>query len=138
MSSSTGRFWNMSVRHGRAALLIALLSAVSLGLRAATPAKTERKIDALLAKMTLEEKLGQMSQDVFRGLADQTKAEIRQGRWGSLFCGGTPAQGAEAQRIARESRLEIPLIFGEDVIHGYTTIFPIPLGQTASWDPELV
>ena len=138
MSSSTGRFWNVSVRHGQAALLVALLAAGSLCLRAATPAETERKIDALLARMTLEEKLGQMSQDVFRGLADKTKAEICQGRWGSLFGGGTPAQRAEAQRIARESRLGIPLIFGEDVIHGYTTIFPIPLGQTASWDPELV
>jgi beta-glucosidase len=125
-------------RHCQAALLIALLAAGSLGLRAATPAETERKIDALLARMTLEEKLGQMSQDVFRGLADKTKAEIRQGRWGSLFGGGTPAQRAEAQRLARESRLGIPLILGEDVIHGYTTIFPIPLGQSASWDPELV
>jgi beta-glucosidase len=132
MSSSTGRFLNVP------ALVIALLAAGPLGLRAATPAETEEKIDALLAKMTLEEKLGQMSQDVFRGLADKTKAEIRQGRWGSLFGGGTPAQRAEAQRIARESRLGIPLILGEDVIHGYTTIFPIPLGQTASWDPDLV
>ena len=138
MSSSTGRFWKVSVRHGQAALLIALLAAGSLCLRAATPAETERKIDALLARMTLEEKLGQMSQDVFRGLADKTKAEICQGRWGSLFGGGTPAQRAEAQRIARESRLGIPLIFGEDVIHGYTTISPIPRGQSASWDPELV
>jgi beta-glucosidase len=126
------------LRHGQAALLIAVLAAGSLSLRAATPAETEKKIDALLAKMTLEEKLGQMSQDVFRGLADKTKAEIRQGRWGSLFGGGTPAERAEAQRLARESRLGIPLIFGEDVIHGYTTIFPIPLGQTASWDPDLV
>src|SRR5664279_320576 len=115
MSSSIRRFWNVPARHCQAALLI-----------------------ALLAKMTLEEKLGQMSQDVFRGLADKTKEEIRQGRWGSLFGGGTPAQRAEAQRLARESRLGIPLILGEDVIHGYTTIFPIPLGQSASWDPELV
>src|SRR5664279_5282344 len=115
MSSSIRRFWNVPARHCQAALLI-----------------------ALLAKMTLEEKLGQMSQDVFRGLADKTKEEIRQGRWGSLFGGGTPAQRAEAQRLARESRLGIPLILGEDVIHGYTTIFPIPLVQTASWDPELV
>src|ERR1035438_5215243 len=138
MSSSSRRFWNVPVRHGQAALLVALLAADLLSLRAGPPAEPERKIDALLAKLTLEEKLGQMSQDVFRGLADKTKEEIRQGRWGSLFGGGTPAQRAEAQRLARESRLGIPLIFGEDVIHGYTTIFPIPLGQTASWDPELV
>src|ERR1039458_873934 len=87
MSSSIRRSWNVPVWHGQAALLIALLAAGSVCLRAATPAETERKIDALLAKMTLEEKLGQMSQDVFRGLADKTKAEIRQGRWGSLFGG---------------------------------------------------
>ncbi len=137
--SSTGRFWNVPLRHGQAALLAAFLAAGSLSLRAATPAETERKIDALLAKMTLQEKLGQMSQAVLRDLSDKTKEEIRQGRWGSLFGGGTPAEKAAAQRIAiRESRLGIPLIFGQDVIHGYTTTFPIPLGQSASWDPELV
>jgi beta-glucosidase len=139
MSSSTRRFWNLPLRHGQAALLAALLAAGSLSLRAATPAETEKRIDALLAKMTLQEKLGQMSQAVLGDLSGKTKEEIRQGRWGSLFGGGTPAEKAEAQRIAlKESRLGIPLIFGQDVIHGYTTTFPIPLGQSASWDPELV
>jgi len=108
-------------------------------MRAATPAEIEKKIDALVAKMTVEEKLGQMSQALFGDLTDQRKEEIRNGRWGSLYGGGTPAQKAEAQRIAlQESRLGIPLIYGEDVIHGKTTTFPIPLGQAASWDPELV
>jgi beta-glucosidase len=108
-------------------------------MRAATPADIEKKIDALIARMTVEEKLGQMSQTVFGDLTDQRKEEIRQGRWGSLFGGGTPAQKAEAQRIAlKESRLGLPLIFGDDVIHGRTTTFPIPLGQAASWDPELI
>src|SRR5262249_41383213 len=61
------------------------------------------------------------------------------GRWGSFLNSGTAAEKAEAQRIAtQESRLRIPLIFGQDVIHGYRTIFPIPLGQAASWDAELV
>jgi beta-glucosidase len=108
-------------------------------MRAATPAEIEKKIEALVAKMTVEEKLGQMSQALFGDLTDQRKEEIRQGRWGSLYGGGTPAQKAEAQRIAlKESRLGIPLIYAEDVIHGKTTTFPIPLGQAASWDPELV
>jgi len=105
-----------------------------------TSAVGERRIEDLLGRMTLEEKLGQMSQTLFpKGLPDKTKDEIRQGRWGSLFNLGTPDEKAEAQRIARkESRLGIPLIFGQDVIHGYRTVFPIPLGQAASWDPELV
>jgi beta-glucosidase len=127
------------LRNLRAALLPALLAIVSPGLRAATPAEIEKKIDALLARMTLEEKLGQMSQAAFSKLTDKTREEIRQGRWGSLYGGAAPEQWAEAQRIAlKESRLAIPLIFAQDVIHGYTTIFPIPLGQSASWDPELV
>jgi beta-glucosidase len=122
-----------------AALLAAALVTGSGMIRAATPAEIEKKIDALIARMTVEEKLGQMSQAVFGDLTDQRKEEIRQGRWGSFFGGGTPAQKAEAQRIAlKESRLGIPLIFGDDVIHGKTTTFPIPLGQAASWDPELV
>ena len=121
------------------ALLVALLAIVSPGLRAATPADIEKKIDALIPRMSLEEKLGQMSQASFGAFTDKTREEIRQGRWGSLYGGGTPAQKAEAQRIAlKESRLGIPLIFAQDVIHGHTTTFPIPLGQSASWDPELV
>ena len=122
-----------------AALLAAALATPSGIMRAATPAEIEKKIDALVARMTVEEKLGQMSQTIFGNLTDQRKEEIRRGRWGSFFAGGTAAQKMEAQRIAlKESRLGIPLIFGEDVIHGKTTTFPIPLGQAASWDPELV
>jgi beta-glucosidase len=99
----------------------------------------EKRIDALLAQMTLREKVGQMSQTAISGaLTDRTRDEVRQGRWGS-FLNINSAQRAELQRIARqESRLHIPLIFGQDVIHGYQTIFPIPLGQAASWDAELV
>lgn len=119
--------------------IVTLLAMVSPGLRAATPAEIEKKIDGLIARMTVEEKLGQMSQALFGNLTEKQKEEIRNGRWGSLYGGGAPAQKAEAQRIAlKESRLGIPLIFGEDVIHGKTTTFPIPLGQAASWDPELV
>jgi beta-glucosidase len=91
--------------------------------------------------MTLDEKIGQMSQSTSMAtpLADSLKEEIRRGRWGSFLNAGSPADRAEAQRIARnESRLGIPLVFGRDVIHGYRTIFPIPLGQAASWDPDLI
>lgn len=99
------------------------------------------RIEALLARMTLEEKLGQMSQSTAMAspLSEKIKTEIRAGRWGSFLNAGLPPDRAEAQRIAmKESRLGIPLLFGRDVIHGYKTIFPIPLGQAASWDPGLV
>jgi beta-glucosidase len=121
----------------KAVVLLAVSGAILI---AATPAETEKKIDALVARMTIEEKLGQMSQSSFpKALTEQTKDEIRKGRWGSFFNGGTRQEKAEAQRIAtRESRLGIPILFGQDVIHGYRTVFPIPLGQSASWDPELV
>ena len=114
---------------------------LSMQLSSAPPADIEKRIDALLAKMTLDEKIGQMSQSTSMQspLSEQNKAEIRQGRWGSFLNAGSPADRAEAQRIAlKESRLGIPLIFGRDVIHGYRTVLPIPLGQAASWDPELV
>lgn len=104
-------------------------------------ADLEQRIDALVARMTLDEKIGQMSQSTSlkTPVSDQIKQEIRNGRWGSFLNAGNPADRAEAQRIAlKESRLGIPLLFGRDVIHGYRTIFPIPLGQSASWDPELI
>jgi beta-glucosidase len=107
----------------------------------AQSADVEGRIQSLLARMTLEEKLGQMSQSTSMAapLSDRIKAEIRAGRRGSFLNAGLPADRAEAQRIAmKESRLGIPLLFGRDVIHGYKTIFPIPLGQAASWDPGLV
>lgn len=125
-------FWTGAV----AGACVAALSAVYS--HAAEPANIERRIDALVARMTLEEKPGQMSQTSF-ALTDQRKEEIRKGRWGSFFNGGAPAEKAEAQRIAlKESRLGIPVLYGQDVIHGYQTALPIPLGQSATWDPELV
>lgn len=101
----------------------------------------EKRVDAFVSRMTLEEKLGQMSQSTAMAtpLSEKIKGEIRAGRWGSFLNAGSPADRAEAQRIAmKESRLGIPLVFGRDVIHGYKTIFPIPLGQAATWDAELV
>ena len=101
----------------------------------------ESRVETLLAQMTIDEKIGQMSQSTAMAtpISEGIKAEIRAGRWGSFLNAGSPADRAEAQRIATtESRLHIPLIFGRDVIHGYKTIFPIPLGQAATWDPELI
>jgi beta-glucosidase len=110
-------------------------------LQAAPSGDIEARITALLARMTLDEKIGQMSQstDMKTPLSEQIKDEIRKGRWGSFLNAGSPQDRAEAQRIAlKESRLGIPLLFGRDVIHGYRTIFPIPLGQSASWDPDVI
>lgn len=120
-------------------LAVLIVTAVALG--APPEAEIDRRVNALLARMTLDEKIGQMSQSTSLAtpLSDEIKQQIRQGRWGSFLNAGSPADRAEAQRIARhETRLGIPLLFGRDVIHGYHTVFPIPLGQAASWDPELI
>ncbi|MCC6263647.1 MAG: glycoside hydrolase family 3 C-terminal domain-containing protein [Bryobacterales bacterium] len=118
-----------------------LTLSMTLALQTSLPADIEKRIDALLARMTLEEKLGQMSQatSMRNPIAEEIKQQIRQGRWGSFLNAGLPEDRAEAQRIAiQESRLGIPLLFGRDVIHGYRTVFPIPLGQAAAWNPGLI
>jgi beta-glucosidase len=120
--------------------LIVLVSATQL-MAGPPDAGIEQRISGLLSRMTLDEKLGQMSQSTSMAtpLSDAIKEQIRHGHWGSFLNAGSPGDRAEAQRIARqESRLGIPLLFGRDVIHGYHTIFPIPLGQSASWDPALI
>jgi len=128
-----------SPRHRRYWFVTLLWAAVILP--AATSADIEVRITSVLARMTLDEKIGQMSQStsMTTPLSEQIKNEIRKGRWGSFLNAGSPQDRAEAQRIAKQqSRLGIPLLFGRDVIHGYRTIFPIPLGQSASWDTDLV
>lgn len=108
-------------------------------------AKKKAFVDNLLSKMTLDEKIGQLnlpsSGDFTTGLAKSSDIgkKIEQGLVGGLF----NIKGADkiraVQKVAVEnSRLKIPLIFGMDVIHGYETTFPIPLGLAASWDMNLV
>lgn len=125
----------------RIAWTVPVILLATMLLIAAPADNTEQRIDALLARMTIEEKLGQMSQSTSMAtpLSEEIKQQIRAGRWGSFLNAGNAADRAEAQRIAlQESRLGIPLIFGRDVIHGYRIVFPIPLGESASWDPDLV
>lgn len=100
---------------------------------------TEAKIEELLAKMTLEEKIGQLNQLSGRGLSGDMLSMVKAGQVGSILNEVDPETVNALQREAVEnSRLGIPLIFARDVIHGFKTIFPIPLGQAATWNPELV
>lgn len=102
-------------------------------------AEIESNIDALLSQMTLDEKIGQLNQVSSYGSVEAMADEVRAGRIGSILNEIEPANVNRLQRIAmEESRLGIPLLIARDVIHGFKTIFPIPLGQAATFDPEIV
>ena len=150
--------------HRRKASFVAVILTLVLAVPAAVPAApppaaasgvglvdpaTEKKIDALLAQMTIEEKIGQLNQysspfDVTgpapsAGAAKAMYDQIRQGLVGSILnVNGADASRKMQQLAVENSRLKIPMIFGLDVIHGYKTIFPVPLGETASWDPAAI
>src|SRR3546814_1719914 len=105
----------------------------------------DKVITDLMAKMTLEEKIGQLS--LLTSDWDSTgptmrqgyQDDIRKGRIGSIFNAFTARYTRELQRLAvEETRLKIPLLFGYDVIHGHRTIFPISLGEAASWDLQAI
>ena len=89
--------------------------------------------------MTVEEKIGQLAQvNADEGkISDKLRAAVRAGTVGSVLNAVDVATVNELQRIAaKESRLGIPLLMGRDVIHGFKTVLPIPLGQAAAWNPE--
>lgn len=99
----------------------------------------DRFIDDLLSRMTLEEKIGQMNQLDPSWSAEEKEALIREGKVGSVFNIVGAKEVNRLQRMAvEETRLGIPLVAARDVIHGFRTIYPIPLGQAAAWNPELV
>jgi beta-glucosidase len=107
--------------------------------------RIEQFVDSILALMTLEEKLGQLNQPGGPGPATGpdaragTDAEIRSGSIGSFLSVYGAAHTRSLQRIAvEESRMKIPLLFAHDVIHGFRTIFPVPIGEASTWDPEVV
>lgn len=126
-----------------------LLLAVLLSLTAActeqkpstlgTDARTERRIDELLSRMTLAEKIGQMNQVSAGGDISNYAEALRNGQVGSILNEVDPDRINAFQRLCvEESRLGIPLLVGRDVIHGFHTVFPIPLGLAATFDPALV
>lgn len=106
---------------------------------------TEQKIDDLLLKMTLEEKIGQLNQ--YTNDANPTgplvinpnkEKEIKEGKLGSMLNVMGADRTRKYQELAMQSRLKIPLLFGLDVIHGYKITFPLPLAEAASWDLPLI
>jgi len=129
-------------------ILVALLLFAVLGIplfpSASQPRKApdvEQQINALLARMTLEEKLGQLQQldgEANGNYRPEHRDLVRKGLLGSTLNVRGAQRTNELQRIAVEqSRLKIPVLFGFDVIHGYRTIFPVPLGEASSWDPAV-
>jgi beta-glucosidase len=105
----------------------------------------DQKVDSVLKLMTLDEKVGQMNQ--YNGDWDATgpitpdgdkQNQIRKGMLGSMLNVTGVEHTRELQQIAMQSRLKIPLLFGQDIIHGYRTIFPIPLAEAASWDLKAI
>src|SRR5437868_6647475 len=118
-----------------------LLFASSLQPASAQRKDVEKEINALLARMTLAEKLGQLQQldgEANGNYRPEHRELVRKGLLGSTLNVRGAMRTNELQHIAiDESRLKIPVLFGFDVIHGYRTIFPVPLGEASSWDPAL-
>jgi beta-glucosidase len=122
------------------ALALVLIAAALA--RAAAPLAEEevtRRANALLAQMTLPEKIGQLNQLFVFGNSAGLEADIPKGAFGSFLFVSDPAVINRMQHLAVEkSRLHIPILFGFDVIHGWRTIFPVPIAMAASWDPLMV
>ncbi|MGJ1446326.1 beta-glucosidase BglX [Sphingobacterium spiritivorum] len=132
-------------RYSRLVLSICTLYVTSTVTAQQNSQKMDSFINTLMSKMTLEEKIGQLNLvtggEATTGSTVSTGVEgkIKSGAIGGIFSMSTPQRIRAAQDLAvKQSRLGIPLIFGMDVIHGYKTIFPIPIGLASSWDMNLV
>ena len=131
----------MKIPHLLTALLCLVQAFTLLSVNAAHADALDAKVEALLQRMTVQEKVGQLTQYsgesqatgpvTFKG--DQERS-IREGYVGSLLNVIGANSTRQYQEVAMQSRLKIPLLFGMDVIHGYKTTFPIPLAEAASWD----
>ena len=129
------------VRKQSLLLILLLISATGGSFAQSAPqsdAEIQQAVDSLLQKMTTEEKIGQLSQLFVFDSGEKVEKSVAGGEVGSLLFITDPAAINRLQHIAVEkSRLHIPLIFGYDVIHGFRTIFPVPIAMAASWDPSL-
>ncbi|WP_375191101.1 glycoside hydrolase family 3 N-terminal domain-containing protein [Chryseobacterium sp.] len=123
-----------------------LLAVAAFGINTFGQKTIDQKVSELLSKMTLEEKVGQLVQysgfEYATGPQNSNSAsvlnEIKQGKVGSMLNVAGAEETRKFQELALKSRLRIPLLFGQDVIHGYRTTFPVNLGQAASWDLKLI
>ena len=128
-------------RYARTAIACALMA-----LAGTARADVSQRVEALLRQMTLEEKVGQLNQlsgkDFSTGPGTDKvrdiERDIREGKIGSMLNIRGAAETRRVQALALQSRLHIPLLFGLDVIHGYRTVFPVPLGEAASWDLDAI
>lgn len=125
--------------------MLGLALSWSVSLKAQTDIKMDQFISDLMGMMTVEEKIGQLNLvtggEAVTGSVVSTgvEAKIKAGEIGGIFSMSSPARIRAAQELAvKHSRLGIPIIFGMDVIHGYKTMFPIPLGLAATWDMDLI
>ncbi|WP_430813394.1 beta-glucosidase BglX [Carboxylicivirga sp. RSCT41] len=117
-------------------VLLFIYSSCQMNEQTNNASEIDNKVEALIQQMTLDEKIGQMCQ-VNGGQGHDES--IRNGAIGSILNEVDPVNINRLQKIAlEESRLGIPIIVARDVIHGFKTVFPIPLGQAATWNPELV
>lgn len=124
-------------------IVLSFLLLINISLVFSQQKTISQKVDALLKQMTIEEKIGQLTQYSFDWRAtgpitvkrDQEEA-IKNGKVGAMLNVLGSKYTRQYQEIAMQSRLKIPLLFGQDVIHGYKTTFPIPLAEAASWDLE--
>jgi beta-glucosidase len=131
-------------RYARAAIACALMALA--GAVQAAQGDVGQRVEALLRQMTLDEKVGQLNQlsgmDFSTGPGTDTvhniERDIREGKVGSMLNIRGAAETRRVQALAMQSRLHIPLLFGLDVIHGYRTVFPVPLGEAASWDLDAI
>lgn len=123
-----------------------LLAVTAFGINTFAQKTIDQKVSELLSKMTLEEKVGQLVQysgfEYATGPQNSNSAsvlnEIKHGKVGSMLNVAGAEETRKFQELALQSRLKIPLLFGQDVIHGYRTTFPVNLGQAASWDLKLI
>ena len=121
-------------------LALSLLGSLTAQTKPLTQQQVDTRVEKLLGQMTLDEKIGQMTQIPGGFVMGPLKPEelIRKGQDGSVLWITDPVEMNRLQHIAVEqTRLHIPILFGLDVIHGYRTIFPAPLAMAASWDPKM-